>query len=92
MRWLTRVVAVLAIIEAGWMLFDGSRALILGDYVTPTSGPYAGQLGPWTKLVSRVGIEPRSTLMKCIFTIYGAVWLLFSAVQIVLLLLIRAGL
>jgi len=38
----------LAAVEAGWMLFDGSRALIVGDYVTAKSGPYAGQLGPWT--------------------------------------------
>jgi hypothetical protein len=43
--------------------YDGSRALIVGDYVTPKSGAYAGQLGPWAKLVAAVGIEPRSTVM-----------------------------
>ena len=53
------------------MLFDGSRALITGDYVTPKSGEYAGQLGPWSNLVEAVGIEPRSTLMKLIFVGYG---------------------
>ena len=53
------------------MLFDGTRALIAGDYVTPTSGEYAGQLGPWSNLVKAIGIEPRSTLMKLIFVGYG---------------------
>ena len=57
------------------MTFDGARALIVGDYVTPTSGQYAGQLGPWSKLVSAAGIEPRSTLMKCVFVTYGIGWL-----------------
>ncbi len=35
-----------------------------------------GQLGPWAKIVSAVGIEPRSTLMKSIFVVYGFVWLI----------------
>ena len=54
------------------MLFDGTRALIVGDYVTPTSDEYAGQLGPWSSLVQGIGIEPRSTLMKSVFVLYGA--------------------
>src|SRR5215510_6346612 len=53
------------------MLFDGSRALITGDYTTPSSGVYAGRLGPWSNLVKAIGIEPRSTLMKSIFVGYG---------------------
>jgi hypothetical protein len=57
------------------MTFDGTRAFVVGDYVTPKTGEYAGQLGPWTKLVSAVGIEPRSTLMKTIFVAYGVAWL-----------------
>jgi hypothetical protein len=68
-------VVVLAFLEAGWLAFDGGRALILGDYVTPSSGPYAGQLDPWAKLVSAIGIEPRSTLMKSIHIIQGLAWL-----------------
>ena len=75
MRWLRWVVIVLALFEAGWMTFDGARALIVGDYVTPSSGEHAGQLGPWTKVVQAVGIEPRSLLMKAIFVIYGVAWL-----------------
>ena len=43
-------------------------------YVTPDSGQYAGQLGPWSQLVSAVGIEPRSTLMKLIHLVLGTTW------------------
>ena len=53
------------------MAFDGGRALLTGDYVTPRSGPHAGAIGPWSNVVSAVGIEPRSTLMKSIFVVYG---------------------
>jgi len=76
LRWL---VIALASLEAGWMVFDGSRALTVGDYVTPKSGAYAGQLRPWTKLVSAVGIDPRSTQMKMIFVCYGLIWLVIIA-------------
>jgi len=69
------VVVALALIVAGWFAFDGSRALVKGDYVTPKSGQYAGQLGPWSRVVAAVGIEPRSTLMKLIFVAYGLGWL-----------------
>ena len=34
-------------------------ALVKGDYVTPKSGPYAGQLGPWSNVVS--ASNPRAT-------------------------------
>ncbi len=75
MLWLKWTVIALAFIEAGWLAFDGGRALLVGDYVTPNSGPYAGQLGPWAKLVSAAGIDPRSTLMKTIHLVLGSVWL-----------------
>jgi hypothetical protein len=69
------IVIAFAVIEAGWLAFDGARALTVGDYVTPSSGPHAGQLGPWSKVVAAVGIEPRSTLMKSIHLGLGAAWL-----------------
>ncbi len=69
------IVLVLALIEGGWLAFDGGRALVVGDYVTPSSGQHAGQLGQWAKVVAAVGIEPRSTLMKSIHVVLGAVWL-----------------
>src|SRR5262249_34976465 len=65
----------LALLEAGWMTFDGSRALIVGDYVTPRTGSHAGELGPWQHIVRGVGIEPRSTLMKAVFVVYGIAWI-----------------
>ena len=68
MRW---VIIILITLTAGWMLADGLRALTVGDYFTPASGEYAGQLGPWTLLVQALGIEPRSTFMKFVFVIYG---------------------
>ena len=68
MRW---VILILVTLTAGWMLADGLRALTIGDYFTPASGEYAGQLGPWTLFVQALGIEPRSTFMKTIFVIYG---------------------
>lgn len=68
MKW---IVAILVILTAGYMLFDGMRALTVGDYITPGSGEYAGQLGPWAGLVSYLGFDPRSAFIKSIFVVYG---------------------
>jgi len=76
LRWL---IIFLALCEAGWMTFDGNRALFTGDYVTVRNGPHAGELGPWAALVAKTGIEPRSTLMKMIFSAYGVCWLFIIA-------------
>jgi hypothetical protein len=72
LKW---IIVALALLEAGYMAFDGTRALVVGDYITPASGEFAGQLGPWANLIAAIGIEPRSTLMKALFAIYGATWL-----------------
>lgn len=74
MRWLRWVIAALALLVGGWMAFDGGRALVVGEYVTPAQGPHAGELGPWKLVVAAVGIDPRSTLMKSIFLVYGLAW------------------
>lgn len=79
MNWKDWVIVILVAFTAGWMLFDGSRALVVGDYVTQKGGEYAGQLGPWSNLVKAVGIEPRSTLMKLIFVGYGLATLVVLA-------------
>ena len=71
LHWTAWLVVALVLFNGGWMAFDGGRAMIVGDYVTPRSGPQAGALGPWSKLVTTVGIEPRSTLMKTLFVVYG---------------------
>lgn len=74
MHWIGWIVVLLALLEGGWLAFDGGHALVTGDYVTPQSGRHAGQLGPWSKVVAAVGIEPRSTLMKWIHAGLGTVW------------------
>jgi hypothetical protein len=79
MDWKNSIIVILIVLTAGWMLFDGSRALITGDYTTPSSGEYAGQLGPWSNLVKAIGIEPRSTLMKLIFVGYALAALVVMA-------------
>ena len=71
MDWKHRLIILLVTVTAAWMLFDGTRALIVGDYVTPQTGEYAGRLGPWSNMVMAIGIEPRSTLMKSIIVTYG---------------------
>lgn len=77
MRWMNWVIIVLIGLNAVWMTFDGARALIVGDFITPSSGEYAGQLGPWSKIVKIFGINPRSSLMKLIFLGYGLTALVF---------------
>jgi len=71
LHWTAWLVVALVLFNGGWMAFDGGRAMLVGDYVTPRSGPHAGELGTWSKVVSTVGIEPRSTLMKTLFIVYG---------------------
>ena len=75
MRVLRSCIVVLALGPGVFMTFDGLRALLVGDYLTPTSGPYAGQLGPWSDVVSAVGIAPRSSPMKVLFVLFGVAWL-----------------
>lgn len=65
------VVVFLAVMNFGFMAFDGGRALIKGDYIRPKSGKYEGQLGPWAKLVSKSGMNPESTTMKIVFLAWG---------------------
>ncbi len=83
MHWTRWIILALVLLNAGWMVFDGSRAMIIGDYVTPKSGRHAGQLGPWSKVVETIGIPPRSTAMKSAFVIYG---LLFIAMTVAFVL------
>ncbi len=72
LKWL---IIVSATVNFGFMAFDGTRALTAGDYIRPKSGQYAGQLGPWSKVVSSVGIDPESNLMKVLFLVWGLVGL-----------------
>jgi len=75
MRLLRVVIVCFALGPGLFMTFDGVRALLAGDYLTPSSGTYAGQLGPWSDVVAAVGIPPRSTPMKLAFVAFGLAWL-----------------
>ncbi len=75
MQLLKWIVVVLAFFQGSWLAFDGGRALIKGDYITPRSGPYAGQLGPWSRVVAKAGLEPRGAFVKTLHVALGLAWL-----------------
>ncbi len=79
MAWARWLGVVLCAVQGGYMLFDGVRAFVVGSYLTPGSGPHAGQLGPWARVVRAVGIPPESTRMKSAFVVLGAAYLVASA-------------
>lgn len=78
----------LCLVIGAWLAFDGSRALIVGDYVTPKSGQHAGQLGPWSAVFRSRGIDPRSTPIKLLHVVVGV---MLCASVILLLLHPRLG-
>jgi hypothetical protein len=79
MHWRNCLIALFVLINASYMVFDGVHAFRTGDYVTPKSGPGAGQLGPWSKVIRAVGLDPRSSFVKSIFVFQGAVTLVLLA-------------
>ena len=72
--WTRRITAGLSALLGAWMAFDGARALFPGDYVTPASGPHAGQLGPWASVVEAVGLAPRSEPVMFALLVIGLLW------------------
>ncbi len=70
---LRSIIILFALINFGFMTFDGARALIVGDYIRPDKGEYAGQLGLWSGLAENAGIDPESNLMKSILVIFGVI-------------------
>lgn len=80
MQKLKGIVLVLALVQGSWLTFDGIRALLVGDYVTPTSGSRAGQLGPWSLIVTAIGFEPRSKFVKFVHVFLGIAWIIASVV------------
>lgn len=69
------ILVVFAVALGAWLIFDGAKALRTGDYTTPGSGAHAGQLGPWARAVSAVGLEPRGTFVKWAHVAVGSLWL-----------------
>ena len=70
-HWTKWPVLVICASLGVWMSFDGSRAFLRGDYLTPASGEYAGQLGPWAQVLSAAGFEPRSPFVKALHLLLG---------------------
>ena len=67
--------ALAAFTSAGFMALDGIHALTTGDYIRPAEGRFGGQLGPWARIVSTIGIDPESIGMKLFFVVFGIAWL-----------------
>jgi hypothetical protein len=78
MTLIKTAIVLSAVLNFGFMTFDGARGLIAGDYIRPKSGQYAGQLGPWSKLVKSVGINPESSFMKALFLIWGIIGIIIT--------------
>ncbi len=72
------IIFIVALLIGGWLLFDGAKALATGSYTTPSSGAYAGQLGPWSKVVASVGLSPTGLTVKLTHIILGISWLIFG--------------
>ena len=75
MHWKLYLIALLIVINAGYMVVDGVHAFATGDYITPKTGASAGQLGPWSKVIQAVGLDPRSNLVKSLLIFQGVVTL-----------------
>ena len=64
------------------MAFDGLRAFVQGQYTVPSSGRYAGQLGPWSSVLSAVGVSPGHPGVKGLFVGLGMTWLMAGAMVV----------
>jgi len=75
MRPIRVMIVCIALLMGGWLAFDGTRALTTGDYTTAKNGPYAGQLGPWSRVVAALRLNPRGNLIKFLHVALGVLWL-----------------
>ena len=69
------VIVVMALSQAAWMVFDGSWALIYGDYVITASETPGSNAAPWAKVLAKAGVSARSRFVMSAFVIYGLAWL-----------------
>jgi hypothetical protein len=61
-----------------WFLVDGIHALVTGNYITASSGTYAGSLGPWASALWAMGIDPMGQPAKIAFVLLGIIWLVHA--------------
>lgn len=64
-----------ALLQGGWMIFDGIHVLAKGRYFGPP------QPGPWSRLVAAVGLDPMSLGMP--FILLGGLWLIGAGMTLV---------
>lgn len=60
-------ILVLALMNGGWMVFDGLHVRITGKYFGPP------EPGPWSGLVSVLGVDPFT--MGPVFIVIGTCWI-----------------
>src|SRR2546423_13780493 len=65
------IIALLGFTSGGWMLFDGGRRLLVGDYIRIN-----GQLGPWRHLFYAISVNPMARGVAAVFVVYGLIRLL----------------
>ncbi len=64
------VLSLIALIQGGWMIFDGQNVLRTGKYFGPDVP------GPWRHIPQALGIDPFS--LGPLFLALGAVWILLG--------------
>jgi hypothetical protein len=75
MRWIILIFLILlGISGGGWMLFDGLRRFVVGDYVRIN-----GQIGPWQHIFVMLGINPLGTPVTGLFIFCGVARLAATA-------------
>lgn len=62
---------LLAVLNGGWMLFDGLHVIKKGKYFGPD------EPGLWSKIVASLGINPFS--IGPVFVVLGLIWLISIA-------------
>ena len=61
----------LAVLNGGWMIFDGIHVIKKGKYFGPAKP------GAWSKIISKCGLDPLS--IGPLFIFLGLMWLFSSA-------------
>jgi hypothetical protein len=63
------IITSVALVNGGWMLFDGFHVLVTGRYFGPAKP------GPWADLVTAVGLNPYG--FGPFLVVLGMLWTLF---------------
>ncbi len=63
------IIVLIALLNGGWMIFDGIHVLLKGKYFGPETP------GPWSNIISSIGINPFKFGIP--FIILGLLWIIF---------------